>query len=168
MILLTVGTIIFPFNRLVDWLEVMLTESVITEPVLFQYGSTAIDQLRHPLLTLVPSLTRQEMQDAVRQSSLVLSHAGQGSTRMLAEMQARFILLPRLKRHGEHVDDHQLWFAESVEKFGIHYCTELDPLIQQLQDPPDPFQGELFNAPSLVEYLVERYSTPVTTSQRSS
>jgi len=69
----------------------------------------------------VASLTRKEMHESVKEASLIISHAGQGSTRMLADMEACFAL-PRLKRYGEHVDDHQLLFARTVEKFGIHHC----------------------------------------------
>jgi UDP-N-acetylglucosamine transferase subunit ALG13 len=99
------------------------------------------------------------MYAAVRRASLVISHAGQGSTRMLAEMGACFVLLPRLKRYGEHVDDHQLLFARAVEKFGVKHCTELNELIEYVKDPPSPLQGGLFKAPSLTEYLISRYRT---------
>lgn len=126
MIVYTLGTIFFPFDRAVDWLQELLEQEIIVEAVLLQHGATSAAKLNHPLLTSVPSLTRSEMYEAVKQSSLVISHAGQGSTRMLAEMGACFVLLPRLKRYGEHVDDHQLLFARTVEKYGVLHCKELD------------------------------------------
>lgn len=159
MIVYTLGTIFFPFDRATAWLQVLLEKEIIVEPVLLQHGSTSVARLRHPLLTSVVSLSRKEMHESVTQASLVIAHAGQGSTRMLAEMKTCFVLLPRLKRYGEHVDDHQLLFASTVEKFGIHYCTELDQLINYVKERPSPFQGELFNAPSLAEYLIGRYSS---------
>ena len=158
MIVYTLGTIFFPFDRAVDWLQILLEKEIIVEPVLFQHGTTSTTRLNHPLLTSVPSLSRNEMYTSVNRASLVISHAGQGSTRMLAEMGACFVLLPRLKRYGEHVDDHQLLFARAVERFGIRYCTELEQLIEYVNQPPSPFQGELFKAPSLVEHLIARYS----------
>lgn len=157
MIVFTLGTIFFPFERSVNWLQELLDKEIITEPVLLQHGATSATKLNHPLLTSVVSLTRNEMHEAVKQSSLVISHAGQGSTRMLAEMKARFVLLPRLKRYGEHVDDHQLLFARAVERFGVYHCTEFNQLIEHVKEPPFPFQGQLFNAPLLAEYLTKRY-----------
>jgi UDP-N-acetylglucosamine transferase subunit ALG13 len=157
MIVYTLGTIFFPFDRAVNWLQILLEKEIIVEPVLLQHGATATAKLNHPLLTSVPSLSRNEIYSAVKQSSLVISHAGQGSTRMLAEMGACFVLLPRLRRYGEHVDDHQLLFARAVEKFDIRYCTELDQLIKYVKERPSPFRGELFKAPSLTEYLIARY-----------
>ena len=160
MIVFTLGTIIFPFDRTVDWLDRLLEKEIITEPVLFQHGATSVSRLHHPLLTTVVSLTKAEMQESVQQASMVIAHAGQGSTRMLAKMGASFVLLPRLKCYGEHTDDHQLLFAQAVAKFGINYCTEFDSLANYIEDPPRPFEGELFGAPSLAKYLREFYQDP--------
>lgn len=157
MIIFTVGTIFFPFDRAADWLQVLLQEEIIIEPVLFQHGATSVTQLSHPLLTNVSSLTTDEMHAAVKQASLVVSHAGQGSTRMLAGMGACFVLIPRLKRYGEHVDDHQLLFANAVERFGVRYCTELEQLIQYIKQPPSPLGNKLFDGPLLAEHLITRY-----------
>lgn len=157
MIIYTLGTIFFPFDRAITWLEILLEQKIICEPVLLQHGATTVD-ISHPLLTSVVSLTREEMHRYVQQASLVISHAGQGSTRMLAEKGACFVLLPRLKRYGEHVDDHQLLFARTVEKFGVHHCTELEQLISAVQQRPSPLQNELFNAPLLTKHLIARYN----------
>lgn len=155
MITVTLGTIFFPFDRAAEWLDVLLERDFIVEPVLFQHGSTSVARLNHPLLTTVPSLTREEMRKAVLSSSLVISHAGQGSTRMLCEMGARFILLPRLKRYREHVDDHQLLFARAVTKYGIHHCNKFEQLVDFVRQPPTPSQRALFQVPSLVDYLID-------------
>lgn len=159
MIVVTFGTIFFPFDRAVSWLQVLLEQEVIIEPVLVQCGATSADTLNHHLVTKVISLTPHEMRDAVEQASLVISHAGQGSTRMLAEMGASFVLLPRLKRYGEHVDDHQLSFARTVERFGVSYCTELEQLAYYVKQRPVPSRGEWLKAPLLVDHLMKQYGT---------
>lgn len=157
MIVFTLGTINFPFHRSVNWLNSLLETKLINEPVVFQHGTTPVNNLNHPLVTLHKSLTRYEMQDYIQKSSLVISHAGQGSTRNLAELRASFILLPRLKRYGEHIDDHQLIFARQVEQFGIHYCKEYHQLVRCIRQRPSPYYGQLFDAPLLVEYLINHY-----------
>lgn len=157
MIVFTLGTIIFPFDRAVNWLDLLLKKEIIVEPVLFQHGATSVARLSHPLLTSVASLNPTEMQESIEQASLVIAHAGQGSTRMLATMGASFVLLPRLKCHGEHIDDHQLLFAQAVETFGINYCTEFGSLVNYIKHPPLPSKGKLFNAPSLGKYFREFY-----------
>lgn len=167
MIVFTLGTIIFPFDRAVDWLDLLLEKEIIVEPVLFQHGATSVAQLKHPLLTSVTSLTKTEMQKCIQKANLVVTHGGQGSTRMLAQMGASFVLLPRLKTYGEHIDDHQLLFAQAVEQFGINYCTEFTSLVNYIQHPPLPFQGDLFNAPSLGKYFREFYQPPLLFNQVS-
>ena len=163
MIVLTLGTIFFPFDRAVNWLQILLETEVIVEPVLLQYGATSAEHLNHPLLTKVASLSRQEMHEAIEQASFVISHAGQGSTRLLADMNVRFILLPRMKRYGEHVDNHQFLFARALEKYGIYHCTEINQLVNYVNQPPAPFNGDLFNAPLLVEHLMQQYGRPLPT-----
>lgn len=162
MIVFTLGTIIYPFDRAVDWLELLLKKEIITEPILFQHGATSATRLEHPLLTSVTSLTKTEMQEAVRQASLVVAHAGQGSTRMLAKMGSSFVLLPRLKCYGEHIDDHQLLFAQAVQRFGVSHCTDFTHLVNYIQHPPSPIGRELFNAPSLAKYFHDFYRAPLT------
>ncbi len=157
MIVFTLGTIIFPFDRAVDWLDLLLEKEIITEPVLFQHGATSVARLNHPLLTSVTSLPKSEMEESIKKASLVIAHAGQGSTRMLAKMGASFVLLPRLKCYGEHIDDHQLLFAQAVETFGINYCTEFASLADSIKHPPLPLKEKLFDAPSLGKYFREFY-----------
>ncbi|UFP93737.1 glycosyltransferase [Gloeobacter morelensis] len=157
MILVTLGTQFFPFDRSVRWLNELLAQGVIDEPVLLQHGETTPTRPLHPLVTAVYSLEIGEMQEAVRRSSLVVSHAGQGSARMLARLGARFVLLPRLKRHGEHIDDHQLLFAQAVARLGVPHCTNRTELARYILQPPAPFEGELFKAPSLADHLVLRF-----------
>ncbi len=160
MILFTLGTTDYPFDRAINWLKELLQREIIDEPVLLQHGATSVANFSHSKLTSVVGLSRQEMTTAVKNASLVISHAGQGSTRMLAELSASFVLLPRLERYREHVDDHQLLFARAVEKLGVHYCTELNQLIAATVSPPPAFQGKLFDSSLLVDHLIAKYSRP--------
>jgi UDP-N-acetylglucosamine transferase subunit ALG13 len=157
MIVCTYGTIIFPFDRATNWLLDLLEAEIINEPVLLQHGASAPPTVAHPLLECVPSLTKEEMIRAVSKASLVITHAGQGSTRMLAELNASFVLLPRLKQYKEHIDDHQLLFARSISRFGIEYCTQFEQLAAVVRNPPAPFGGKLFDEPLLVEHLIGQY-----------
>jgi UDP-N-acetylglucosamine transferase subunit ALG13 len=158
MILITLGTISFPFDRAVFWLKILLDRNVICEPVFLQYGTSDISPLvGHPLVTLEPTVTLEELIKLVNASRLVISHAGQGSTRMLAARGVPFVLLPRLKRYGEHVDDHQLLFAQAVANFGIEHFVSIDKLEQSILQPPPLFQGQLFDDPKLTDFLLKQY-----------
>ncbi|MCJ8281256.1 MAG: glycosyl transferase [Rivularia sp. ALOHA_DT_140] len=158
MITVTLGTIPFSFDRAIDWLDRLLDSGVISENVFVQHGTTDVSVLtKYPFVTTEPIVETGFLMDTIEDSRLVISHAGQGLTRGLATHGACFILLPRLSCYKEHIDDHQLWFAQGVEKLGIPYCTSLDNLKLALECPPPRFQGQIFDEPKLAEHLMQIY-----------
>ncbi len=161
MITVTLGTIPYPFERAISWLKDLLDRGIIDEPVFLQYGTSNIGSLiNHPLVTAEAVVPQGKLKEMVNRSRLVISHAGQGSTRLLAAAQARFVLLPRLAQHDEHVDDHQLMFARSVQNKGVHNCLTLAGLEQAVLTPPPLCPKNLFEGPKLSAHLLQRY--PVT------
>lgn len=159
MITVTLGTIPYSFERAIAWLNVLLDRRIIDEPLFVQHGITDISAIAtHPLVTAQSIVESTEFVKLVNRSRLVLSHAGQGSTRMLAAQGASFVLIPRLSRYKEHVDDHQLLFAQNVQHFGVRYCLHLEEVENAILHPPSPFQGQLFNGPKLPEYLKTLYA----------
>lgn len=158
MISVTLGTISYPFDRAVRWIKICLDKDMVTEPIFIQHGSTDVSSIiDHPLVTAKPIVSVDEWLDLVFNSSLVISHAGQGSTRMLAEKNARFFLLPRLAIYGEHVDDHQIMFAKSIKPTGITYCITIEEFQTMIASPPLPFKGNIFEGPRLAEFLLIKY-----------
>jgi UDP-N-acetylglucosamine transferase subunit ALG13 len=155
MIVMTLGTASFQFDRAITWLSLLLEREVISEPVFVQYGISDISVVaQHPLVTAEPMVESRRLMALVNAAKLVISHAGQGSTRMLAAQGASFVLLPRLKKYAEHIDDHQLWFAQAVEELGVQYCLSLRDLEQVIVQPPPRFQQQLFSGPKLADHLL--------------
>lgn len=155
MILMTLGTINFQFDRAIAWLSICLEQGLISEPVFVQYGvSDASILAKYPLVTTEPIIEPKRMMALVDASRLIISHAGQGSVRMLAARKTSFVLLPRLKRYGEHIDDHQLWFVQAVEELLGRQCLSLRELEQAVLQPPPRFQKRLFDGPKLANHLL--------------
>ncbi len=158
MITVTLGTIPFPFNRVISWLDILLDSQIITEPIFIQHGVTDISAIaKHPLVKALPLLDSASLMQTAKDSRLVISHAGQGSTRAFIEQGASLILLPRLARYGEHIDNHQLIYAESIKDLGIYACMDLYRLKQSILQPPPYIKKQLFQGPKLSEYLCEIY-----------
>ncbi len=158
MITVTLGTIPFSFDRAIDWLDNLLEAGVISESVFVQHGTTDVSALaKYMYVKTTPIVETSMFKKIVQESRLIISHAGQGSTRGLANQGACFVLLPRLARYKEHIDDHQLWFARDVEKLGIPYCTTLEHLKGIVKSPPPSFQGRIFDEPKLAEHLMQIY-----------
>lgn len=120
MILVTVGTEKFAFNRLMKWIDNLIANDLISvkpEEIVIQYGSC----------TLVPErvkgysvLKETEFLGLVQDAELIIAHCGEGTIDLLACFENKpFILVPRQIEHNEHVDDHQMELAEELEKQGI-------------------------------------------------
>lgn len=155
---MTLGTIAYPFDRAVRWIKICLEKDLITEPIFIQHGATNVSSIvDHPLITAKSIVPNEQWLDLVCSSRLVISHAGQGSTRILAEKNARFFLLPRLALYREHVDDHQIMFAKSIRPTGITYCTTIEEFQALIKTPPPPFKGNIFEGPRLAEFLLKKY-----------
>ena len=54
----------------------------------------------------------------IRSSQLVISHAGIGTIILCKEYGVPIIILPRRRRYGEHMNDHQLEIAKVLEERG--------------------------------------------------
>jgi UDP-N-acetylglucosamine transferase subunit ALG13 len=158
MITVTLGTIPYSFDRAIAWLQTLLENRVINEQVFLQHGITDISRLAsHPLVQTEPYVNLNQLINRVNHSRLVIAHAGQGSTQMLAAEGASFVLLPRLSIYKEHVDNHQLMFARSVGRFGIQSCSTIEELSRAIICPPPPLNKFLFEGPKLSDYLCETY-----------
>ncbi|NJK47883.1 glucosyl transferase [Candidatus Gracilibacteria bacterium] len=123
MILVTVGTEKFPFNRLMQWVDLLQKEGFISaeEEVIVQYGSCTVVSDKVKGYSLLPV---NEFQNLLKQARLVIAHCGEGTIDVLAKNSVPFILVPRSDRFNEHVDDHQIELAEVLAEQGIPiaYC----------------------------------------------
>ncbi|MGN9919875.1 glycosyltransferase [Micromonospora palomenae] len=93
--------------------------------VLWQVGSTVVPTMPAGARRQVPYA---EMQQAMREADVVVTHAGVGSA--LAAMRAghRAVYVPRRRRHGEHVDDHQVAMARELDRRGLVLAREADEI----------------------------------------
>lgn len=159
MIVVTLGTIPYPFDRSVKWVKKLLDEGLVAETVFIQYGATDVSILQdYELVTTVSLLKADDLNQRIKQARLVISHAGQGSTRKLAAQAKSFVVLPRLAKYGEHIDDHQMRFSEGVESLGVKVCKDFNSLATAVINPPKPLNRDLFPGPKLGDFLAKKYN----------
>lgn len=122
----------YGFDRLYDALVPLLADC---DEVLWQTGSQDVsrwgiegrDRVAHAELTA-----------AVREADVVIAHSGTGSA-LTAFEQGKFpILVPRLAKHGEHIDDHQLQIAKEMQRRGLAF----------MRTPEDLYDDVLLDASS--------------------
>jgi UDP-N-acetylglucosamine transferase subunit ALG13 len=155
VILITLGTQAFPFDRLLRGLGGVDEELVVQggASTVRPEGATWFDYLPYP-----------ELLEHVRRARVVVSHAGVGSVMTVVAEGKRPVVVPRLQAHGEAVDDHQLPFARRLAEAGLVVLVE-DPA--QLPDvvtetPPAPLKlaGEGGIVADLRAYLLEVAEAP--------
>jgi len=141
MILVTVGTEKFPFNRLMRWLDLLRERGVFgDEELVVQYGTCT----ELPAGARVYRLLReQDFQSLVRQARLVIAHCGEGTVLLLDGMDTPFLLVPRAQRFQEHVDDHQVELAQALDSMGVPIGWGPADLVRFLASPRRVSIGDL-------------------------
>jgi exopolysaccharide biosynthesis glucuronosyltransferase PssE len=91
------------------------------ELVVAQCGASKIRPAR---ARCVEFLSFEELVEHVRRARVVVTHAGVGSVLTVLANGKRPIVVPRLRRHGEAVDDHQLGFARRLARTGLVELAE--------------------------------------------
>ncbi|MEM7715538.1 MAG: glycosyltransferase [Cyanobacteria bacterium P01_A01_bin.68] len=137
MILVTVGTEQFPFNRLMGWIEGLLECGAIQEEVVVQAGSCTVTPENTTCHTVLPEVQFKEL---VRAARVVISHCGEGSYLLFSQLQVPFVLVPRSARFGEHVDDHQVELADALGDLGMPIARSPFELLSHLARPMPPSQ----------------------------
>lgn len=104
---------LYGFRRLVERLAEIMPSGV---EVLWQTGCTDVSGLPIDARPFVPAA---ELDAAIRDADLVVSHAGIGSALTAMEAGRSPVIVPRDPGHGEHVDDHQLQVARELGELDI-------------------------------------------------
>jgi len=136
MIFLTVGTNHARFDRLLaafdDWDG--------HEELVVQHGPSSVRPAHARCADFLSFEESVELIDAAR---VVVTHAGVGSVLLALEHDKRPVVVARLHRFGEAVDDHQQAFAARLAREGLVRLVDLeregpDGLLAALDEPPAP------------------------------
>lgn len=111
MIFVTVGTHEQPFNRLVQYIDELKGRDIIKEEVLIQTGYSTYQPKHCRWKNL---FTYQDMVKNVEEAHIVITHGGPSSFIMPLQIGKIPIVVPRQKKYNEHVNDHQVEFADIV------------------------------------------------------
>ena len=116
MIFVTVGTHEQPFNRLIQKVDELKRDGVITEEVIMQTGFSTYEPKNCQWSKLIPY---QQMVKNVADARIVITHGGPASFIMPLQICKIPIVVPRQHQYDEHVNDHQVEFARNVaERMG--------------------------------------------------
>jgi beta-1,4-N-acetylglucosaminyltransferase len=133
MIFLTVGTQ-FPFDRLVRAVDDFFDAYELDDEVFAQIGDSTYKP-RH--FEAVTSLDKETFDRRFRQASGIIGHAGMGTIMLAFDCGKPLLAMPRRKKYGEVVNDHQVALADEFEALGhilvAHNAGELAAKLTRLK-----------------------------------
>jgi UDP-N-acetylglucosamine--N-acetylmuramyl-(pentapeptide) pyrophosphoryl-undecaprenol N-acetylglucosamine transferase len=129
------------FDRLLRAVDDAVARGVLPRPVCGQTGASEHFASAHSDLDLKASRSPDEMRALIGRADVVVAHAGSGVLATALRAGKRPLVLPRLKRFDEHVDDHQEQLARKLDELGLAVLVDgpiLDRHIESARRPLDP------------------------------
>ncbi len=130
MIFITLGSQKFQFDRLLKAID-RLVEGGEKDEIFAQtgYSSYKPEHYRYKAF-----LDRNEFAAVMEKADIVITHGGTGAIIGAIKKGKKVIAVPRLKKYGEHVDDHQLQITAQFKEMNlICECLDCDEIRIQLE-----------------------------------
>lgn len=115
MIFVTVGTHEQQLNRLIKEIDELKAEGVITSDVFIQVG---FSDYQPRFCRWERFLSYDEMNNLMEEADIVITHGGPATFMNVIANGKRPVVVPRRKKFGEHVNDHQLDFCNRIVQEG--------------------------------------------------
>ena len=131
MIFVTLGTQDKHFPRLLEAVDKL----DIDEKIIAQTGSTDFTSNK---MEIHKFLSQDEFNKYMKEARIVITHAGVGTIIYGLNINKTMIVAPRLKKYGEHVNDHQLQILETFSKNGyIIPLIDFSKLKEKIEEAKD-------------------------------
>lgn len=132
MILTTVGTEPYPFNRLMSWLQVLVNRELIQEELIVQYGSCSVWPESKNCFADIPETKLLQLGGEAR---LIIGHCDPYWLKCLDQTTKPYILVPRSQCYKEHIDDRQIELASNLALAGVPIAWSPGDLVRFLHSP---------------------------------
>lgn len=153
MILVTLGTQKFQMNRLIQAVDDI--QGDLGEEIFIQTGHSDSKPKNCAFQAFVDKKAFQQM---IRECRVLITHSGVGSIMTGIYAGKPVIVVPRLARYKEHVDDHQLQIAEAFAGKGcVLSCTDVSRL-KEYVEKAEHFAFQPYQAPEgNIEEIILRF-----------
>ena len=158
LILVTLGTNDKSFVRLIRKIEDLIVSGIITEEVVVQAGYTKYESEHMKVFDLIPM---DKFQDLMENCCLLITHGGVGTIISGLTKDKKVIAVPRLKKYGEHVNDHQLQIIENFSEAGYilaaYEVEDLEDVLSKvLEFEPQKYESNTNHMIELVRKFIEQ------------
>lgn len=120
------GTQKFQFNRLIKALNALVEKGVFKpEEIVMQSSLYEVE----PMFTHYELIPASKFEELIEKAELVITHSGVNSIISCMKRKKPLIIVPRLKKYGEHVDNHQVEIAQLMkQKFDVIVVEDMKDL----------------------------------------
>jgi UDP-N-acetylglucosamine transferase subunit ALG13 len=130
LIFVTVGTQKFQFDRLFIELDNLIDRKKISEEIIAQIGFSKYKPRNYKSFEMIDSA---QMDKFIEKASILITHGGTSSIIQGLEKGKKVLVVPRRKKYGEHVDDHQVEIAQMFYELGlIEMVFDIEELHEKL------------------------------------
>lgn len=132
MILVTLGTQDKPFPRLLKEVENQIKKGNIKDEVIVQAGCT---KFKSKYMKIFDLISLEEFDKLISKCDLLITHGGVGTIVGALKQNKKVIAVARLKKYGEHTNDHQIQIINNFTKekyiLGLTDFDSLDDIIKE-------------------------------------
>lgn len=123
MIFVTVGSRNYPFDRLFKKLDKLYEDGILTEPLFAQIGTSTYKPKYYKYKDFISS---EEFLEKINKANIVVSHGASGSIMKALNAGKKVIVVTRLEKYGEHINDHQIQNNEAFSNNRYVLMTDLE------------------------------------------
>mgnify|MGYP002724790477 CR=1 FL=1 len=113
------GTQKFQFNRLVEAFNQLIDDGVYRPSEVVMQSAVYEVEPQFTHYQLIPS---DEFNRLINEAEVVVTHSGVNSIITCMNLYKPLVIVPRLHKFGEHVDNHQVEIAELMAVFKYLKC----------------------------------------------
>ncbi len=121
MIFVTVGSRQYPFDRLFKKLDELYDKGVLKEKMFAQIGTSEYKPRNYDYKDFI---SQEEFLEYIKKADIVVTHGASGSIMKALNEGKKVIVVTRLEKYGEHINDHQIQNNEAFSS--NHYVLMAD------------------------------------------
>lgn len=164
LIFVTVGSRNYQFNRLFKKIDELYEQGEIKCPTFAQVGSSTY---RPKHFEYRDYISQDEFAKKIESANIVISHGASGTIMKALKANKKIIVVTRLEKYGEHIDDHQIQNNEVFSNNSYVLMADLElknlgeciKLIQEGKDALVPWENKdpmaIINL--IDDFIIENY-----------
>ena len=136
MIFVVLGTWGMSFSRPLIEIERLIKNGIIKENVIVQAGAT---KFKSDMMEVVDFFSKEKFDSYYKEASFIISQSGEGSIMNGLKYDKKVIVIARLIKYGEHIDNHQLDILNTFTSKGYILPWKDNETLEQVIQNLDSF-----------------------------